>query len=61
MMQLNYTYLLNHLKLSTARRHYFFEVLVTPKVLDFLHLLQELNVIRRFYRIRDNRYRVHPS
>lgn len=61
MMQFNYSYLLNHLKINTARRNYYFEILVTPRVLDFLYLLQELNVIRRFYRINGNRYRVFPS
>lgn len=61
MLQFNYSYLINHLKINTARRTYFFDIFVTPQVLSLLFILQELNVIRRFSRITQSKYRIFPS
>ena len=61
MRKLNYSYLINHLKISTARQAFFFEVLVSPQVLSILKILLDLNIVRRFYRVHGNRFRIFPS
>jgi ribosomal protein S8 len=47
--------------MSTARQSFFFDVIRSPQVLNTLQILLDLNVIRRFYHIDGNKFRVLPS
>lgn len=61
MVQMNYTYFVNHLKLNIARHNFSFDVCVNTKVLRFVNILYKLRVIRRFMQITPKKYRIYTA
>jgi len=61
LLKLNYIYLLNHVKMSMAQHRYFFDIKVTVSVQKMLRILLSLGIIRRFYRLTLNKYRIYPG
>lgn len=59
--KLDYTYLINHLKLNIARKNYFFDIKVNVKLLGLINLLHKLNIIRRFVLITPFKYRIYTN
>jgi len=59
--QLNYTYLINHLKLNIARKNYFFDIKVNNKILKLIKVFYKLNIIRRFVLITPYKYRIYTT
>lgn len=57
-MRYDYVYFVNHLKLNTAKKKYFFEVRVTPQIYPLLQVFHELQIIRRFTRLNGTQYRI---
>lgn len=61
MTQLNYTYLINHLKLNIARKNYFFDIKVNNKILKLIKVFHKLNIIRRFVLVTPYKYRIYTA
>jgi len=61
MTQLNYTYLINHLKLNIARKNYFFDIKVNNKILKLIKVFYKLNIIRRFVLLTPYKYRIYTT
>jgi len=59
MTLVNYTFFINHLKINIAKKRYFFDVLTNSKILNLITVLYRLNVVRRFVRLRGNKYRIY--
>ena len=57
------SYFLNQLKLGSTNRKFFLDAEITTDVKPLANLLQDLNVIRRFYKLNreKNIYRVYPT
>jgi ribosomal protein S8 len=60
MLNLNFVHFFNHLKLTVARKAFFFDIFVNKNLLNLLNLLYKLNVIRRFSKITPKKYRIFP-
>lgn len=58
-----YAYFLNQLRISSNCRNYYFDVQITKQTKQLVILLQNLNIIRRFYKLnpKTSVYRVFPS
>lgn len=56
-----YNYFFNQLQITSAQRKLYFNVNLFQKSKQLAELLIHLNVIRRFYRIKGNLYRVFPT
>ena len=56
-----YSYFLNQLKLSSARRKLAFDVKLTKRTRQLAVALRSLNLITRFYKLTSSTYRVFPS
>ena len=61
MFKLDHIHFINHLKINTARRNFFFETIVNKKVLEFIRLIYRLNIIRRYIRLTNKTYRIYPA
>ena len=61
MIMNSYTYFLNQLKVTSAQKKLYFNVRTTTKTRALASLLVQLNVIRRFYRVENEVYRVFPA
>ena len=61
MIEHPYTNFLNQLKLASLQRQIGFLCVIPTRVKPLLRLLVSLNVLRRFYRLRGQQYRVHPA
>lgn len=59
MTLVNYTFFINHLKINIAKKRYFFDVLTNAKILNLINVLYRINVVRRFVRLRGNKYRIY--
>ena len=57
----SYTYFLNQLRVTSAQKKLYFDVRTTTKTRALATLLVRLNVIRRFYRLNYEVYRVYPA
>lgn len=58
MLIINYNYFITHLKLNISRRSFFFDIYINNKLISFLKVLYELNVIRRFSKLTPKKYRI---
>ena len=63
MVMNSHSYFLNQLKLGSASRRYYFDARITSAVKPLVELLQQLNIIRRFYKLSNDKqsYRVFPT
>ena len=57
----SYTYFLNQLKVTSSQKKLYFDVRTTTKTRMLATLLVRLNVLRRFYRLNYDFYRVYPA
>ena len=57
----SYTYFLNQLKVTSSQKKLYFDVRTTTKTRALAALLVRLNVVRRFYRLSYDVYRVYPA
>ena len=57
----SYTYFLNQLKVTSSQKKLYFDVRTTTKTRALATLLVRLNVVRRFYRLSYDVYRVYPA
>lgn len=56
----SYIFFLSHLKIALARKSYFFDIKLSRQNLPLVRLLKNINVIRRFKKVRDTSFRVYP-
>lgn len=61
MLQLNFVYFFNHLKLNIAKKAFFFDIHVNTSLVKLIDILYKLNVIRRFTKLTSKTYRIFPS
>lgn len=61
MLQLDYSFFTNQLKMSVAQKNFFFDTITNTKTLRFIKLLYKLGVVRRYLRITAKKYRVFPN
>ena len=52
---------MNHLNIATAQKSLYFDVYLTRRSLQLLHLLYDLNVVRTYKKHSENFYRVYPT
>ena len=55
------SYFLNQLKLSSAKRHFYYDANIVKATKELAELLVSLNLLRRFYRVKGNKYRCFPA
>ena len=51
----------NHFKIATNQKSLYFDVHVTKRSLQLLHLFYNLNLVRRYIKLTASYYRVYPS
>lgn len=61
LLALPYSYTINHLKIAVRRKAFYFLLYNTKKVVKFLRVLRELNVIRRFHATPSSQIKVFPT
>ena len=61
MVQNAYADFLNQLKTTAAQRRHYFCMRLTTKSKALVHLLHEVNVVRRFYKISPTHYCILPA
>jgi len=60
MLTNSYIHFLSHLKMSLARKSYFFDIKLTKQNMPLVRILKAMNVIRRFKKINNSNFRVYP-
>ncbi len=61
MLRLDHIHFINHLKMNVARRTFVFKTIVNTRVLEFIKLLYNLRLIRKYYKITSKVYRIYPN
>lgn len=61
MLKNNYPFIISHLKLALARKAYFFDIKLSKQTQPFVRLLKDLGIIKRFYIVDGQLFRIYPT